>query len=166
MSKVGGAERGDTLVEVLIAVGILGVVLSSVAVVINRSIKTNLASQERLSALRVAERQQELFKAGVSDRSLIDRPASDVFCMIVDGARAVAVTDTDSRCRVDALGNATTDAPNYKIAMTVDDPSTQGVAGLSGVAGGRLKVHVSWQSVMGGNDESVDTYSEVYLGGS
>lgn len=65
MSTVGGGnrERGDTIVEVLIAVAVVALVLAGAYVATNRSLLAARSSQERLNALKLAEAQMELVKS-------------------------------------------------------------------------------------------------------
>lgn len=66
-------QRGDTIVEVLIAIVIIGVVLSGAFVAVNRNSNTSLQVQERSQAIRIVETQLERLKGVASD------PAQDVF---------------------------------------------------------------------------------------
>lgn len=71
MTKLG--RRGDTIVEVLIAIAIIGVVLSGAFVAINRDSNASLQVQERSQAIKLVETQLERLKGVASD------PAKDVF---------------------------------------------------------------------------------------
>lgn len=56
-------QRGDTIVEVLVALSIIAAVIATVFTAANNSRIINQQSQERSAAVRVAESQMELIKA-------------------------------------------------------------------------------------------------------
>jgi type II secretory pathway pseudopilin PulG len=58
-------ERGDTIVEVLLAVLIIGAVLTGAYVTANQTLNANRASQERSEALKYVEGQLEHLKANI-----------------------------------------------------------------------------------------------------
>lgn len=59
-------ERGDTIVEVLIAVAVVALILAGAYVATNRSLLATRSSQERVNALKLAEAQMEQIK-GLAD---------------------------------------------------------------------------------------------------
>lgn len=73
---------GDTIIEVMIAMAIIGLVISMSYATAQRSLKTGQAAQERIEALKVAESQVETLKAM---RTLTTVPtiftAPDSFCV-------------------------------------------------------------------------------------
>lgn len=69
-------QRGDTIVEVLLAMTVIGAVLGASFGIANRSAQTGQAARERTEALKIAESQIELLKtyheipaSGVSART-------------------------------------------------------------------------------------------------
>lgn len=56
------SSRGDTIVEVLLAIAVTSVVLAGAYVAVNRSMKASRAAQERGEAVKVAEAQIERLK--------------------------------------------------------------------------------------------------------
>ncbi|CAN5698526.1 hypothetical protein BH23PAT2_BH23PAT2_03200 [soil metagenome] len=82
-------QKGDTIVEVLIALAIIGMVLGGAFATADRSIRVMRQSQERTEAVKVAENQLEIIKARAS---IVDpEPGSNVFiddndfCIATDG---------------------------------------------------------------------------------
>lgn len=56
------ASRGDTIIEVLLAIAITSIVLAGAYVAVDRSMKASRAAQERGEAIKVAESQIERLK--------------------------------------------------------------------------------------------------------
>ncbi len=86
-------QRGDTIVEVLIAMAVLGMVLGVAFGISNRSYVTGLNAQERTEALEIAESQIELLRIASSskDDSLLDMPTPRLFCINPNGANLARV---------------------------------------------------------------------------
>ena len=57
------SERGDTIIEVLIAIGIVSLVLTSAYVLTNRNVQANQEVQEQAYAQKLIEQQVELLRA-------------------------------------------------------------------------------------------------------
>jgi type II secretory pathway pseudopilin PulG len=72
-------HKGDTIVEVLIAIAIVGMVLAGAYASANKSLQANRRAQERAEALRVAEQQLEYLKKAGSDDAV--NLADGNFCM-------------------------------------------------------------------------------------
>ena len=72
---------GDTIIEVLLSMSIIGLVLGSAFGIANRSVNVGQDAQERSEALKIAESQLEQFKSTYPKDSTI-RARSDVqpFC--------------------------------------------------------------------------------------
>lgn len=151
----GRRERGDTIVEVMFAIAVLGSVLGTAYVVIGRNVKTNQASQERSAAVKVAESQLERLKVKVAadpDVLLISN-----FCMNDSNLTSLAGT---AACKLDGGSNPTTEEPGYAVVIT----NLNGIAvGSDSRAGAKYKITVSWASLVNntGND-SLDYFYEAY----
>lgn len=159
-----GNERGDTIVEVLIAVGVLGAVLGGATVVVNRNIKTNLAAQERLQVTRLAERQVELYRVAVGQGgAFLDTPKGS-FCMyITTENRAASASSDSSQCNTDAVGEpAAADDISFAVAMSESTPTFQSSAPGGKPRGKKVRVHVEWDSVYGNRKDMLDYGAEVY----
>lgn len=81
MSRLNSS--GDTIVEVLIAIAVIGVVLSGAFVAINRDSNTSLQVQERSQAIKLVETQLERLKGVASNPTLavFDTSTPRVFCL-------------------------------------------------------------------------------------
>ena len=77
-------SSGDTIVEVLLVIGIISLVLAGAFVATNRSLQTSRAAQERSEALKVAETQVEHIKYSQENAGKITFAPSGIFC-IKDG---------------------------------------------------------------------------------
>lgn len=155
---------GDTIVEVLIAVMIVGVTIGGAYGVANRSLKSARQAQERGEALKIAEGQLEVIKglAGglVEPASGTDVFRDGVFC--IDGNQSFNFTAT-------GWGN---------IKAIEEDPLNeypeQCQSGFYNVAVQRtavendthqFQVNVRWFSVIGGGKDEVRVIYRIYGGG-
>lgn len=64
------SNRGDTIVEVLIAIAVVSLVLAGAFVSSNRSLKATRTAQERGEALKLAESQVEQIKLAADNKTL------------------------------------------------------------------------------------------------
>jgi prepilin-type N-terminal cleavage/methylation domain-containing protein len=117
----GSAERGDTLVEVLIAIVIVASVIGGAYVVSNKSLQSTRSAQERQNALKLSESQLEQLKSLIaSDPDQIfgaGKPTK--FCLSSD-ASGIHVWDFTQaaqkvHCVLDASENPTTGQPAYTL---------------------------------------------------
>src|SRR5262245_14367511 len=74
-------QRGDTIVEVLIAIAVAGVVLAGAYVTSNRSLAATRAAQERSNALKLAEAQMEKIKSLAISNPTALFAVSSAFCV-------------------------------------------------------------------------------------
>lgn len=152
--RQAGSERGDTIVEVLIAIGILGAVLGGAYVVVSRNVTINRTSQERLEAVKIAEGQFERLKiVSANDETAFGWTG---FCITQAGVRADA---SQSACRVNAAGDPTTDTPQYRINVT-----RAAYIPLNGnpQGGTRFRANITWENFSGNGIDNLDYYYEVY----
>lgn len=147
-------QRGDTIVEVLIAIGLLGLVLSGAYVVVSRNVTSNRMSQERLEAVKIAESQFERLKIVTANDTAAFGWSN--FCVTQTDTRADAA---QAACRVDANGAPTTGTPQYRINITR-------VAYISMFgnpqAGTRFRANITWENFSGDRIDNLDYYYEVY----
>ena len=74
--KLSNGRSGFTLIEVVLAMGLLTLGLGSVALTINMAMKTSKATENQMAALHVARDQMERITSRVFDHpSLVDGPA-------------------------------------------------------------------------------------------
>ncbi len=115
-------RRGDTLVEVLIAIGIISTVLAGAYVMTNRSLISTRDAQERVNATKLAETQLELIKSAVAkDPNIVFAtgvPTS--FCAIPTATSVAIYQSSDTRCtQMDANGTSpVTTQPRFTIVDT------------------------------------------------
>ncbi len=91
-------RRGDTLVEVLFAIAIIGLVLAAAYSTASQSLKTSRKTQERTEALKIAEGQLEAMK------SLTGTPRDQLFtqtnfCIAPAGPTILPAGDAGCRLR-------------------------------------------------------------------
>lgn len=64
-------DRGDTLVEVLLAMSVIGLVLGASYAIANRSLATGRNAQEQTEAVKLAESQLEFLRANIADSDFV-----------------------------------------------------------------------------------------------
>lgn len=117
-------ERGDTIVEVLIAIAVVSLILGGAYVTTNRSLIATRAAEERGNALKLAESQVEQLKGlAKSDPAAIFSGTTPLpFCISSDtGLPVLAKTAGGSyttECRLGAGGTPTSVQPIYNVAIT------------------------------------------------
>jgi len=121
------SQRGDTIVEVLMVVLVLGVVLSSTYAIAVRTLQSIQLQQERTYALKLAEGQLERLKAAaISDPTVLS--GSSGFCL------------KDNLTKQDLNGSPTVwmnfeptptnNYVNYKNAGCIKDPANGDCSGF------------------------------------
>lgn len=99
MIKLTKNQRGDTIVEVLIALTVVGTMLTGAYASARRSMFTVVASQERLEALKLAEGQLERLKYKINNA---DTPSpltqSAPFCIENTSANSIVTSLPKSDC--------------------------------------------------------------------
>lgn len=149
-------QRGDTIVEVLLALAVLGAVLGGAYVVTNRNTVINRASQERTQAIKLAESQLERLKAAVeADNTLFDGPTSDIFCVSQSGS---LVSSSSADCSIDSAGNPASSEPLYRVAIRRTDTLA---VGTNPNAGRRFEIILTWANSRG-SDDTVTYLYEMY----
>lgn len=151
-----GGQRGDTIVEVLLALAVLGAVLGGAYVISNRNIITNRMSQERLEATKLAEAQLEKIKSEASreNSSFFDSFVTrNNFCFSSPNATA---TSSGSSCRLNASGNITTEDPSYHVNITTSPP-----VGSRPQPARLFNVTVEWTNAKGSGEDRLNLLYEV-----
>lgn len=110
-------ERGDTVVEVLIAIGIISMVMAGAFVMTNHSLQTSRDAQERLNATKLVESQIEQIKslAVNNPNAIFGAAAPATYCVNSSGN---VVADTNAACTVDITGAPTTGQPSFHLSIT------------------------------------------------
>ncbi|MGZ6004593.1 MAG: type IV pilus modification PilV family protein [Candidatus Saccharimonadales bacterium] len=171
--------NGDTIVEVLIALAIVGLVLMGAFVASQQSAKSTQQSRERTTALRIAESQLELLKTLSADPSSSIFSASNVFCLnpAVAGyyvQDAASVSGTPATFKVTGGPNAFPDlntANDANSILTYDSRCVSGsgvhfnaVVDMPVATDGNhytFEVHVRWDSIATDKHDEVVLWSRV-----
>lgn len=112
-------KRGDTIVEVLIAIGIVSLVLTSAYALTNRNVQTSQKVQEQGQAQKLVEQQIELLRANptITDAELdgkcLSRPYGDVSSSCED--YTAAGSGAEYTIKFDA-----SNSPVYAVSATWD----------------------------------------------
>lgn len=137
-------SRGDTIVEVLIAVALMGVILTGAYAISNRSSTGIRQGQERAEALKIAESQVEKLKVASASTSSDIFTRTDTFCAYIEASGAsiktVAVADLTPPQPCKIVNGIT-----YDVAV---DRTHAGNSHL-------FNVTVSWPSATGNGDDRV-----------
>ncbi|MBA3758299.1 hypothetical protein H0X10_01565 [Candidatus Saccharibacteria bacterium] len=147
-------SRGDTIVEVLIALGVLTTVLVGAYVTADRSQNASQASQERGEAIKTAESQIERLKAILISPTAPTVPSSTPFC-IDDSTNVVALIGSPQPNPFgQSLSGDTLPYPNpcikedrYNVAIFR--------------SGDTYNFLVRWERI-GGNRDQINMYYKVY----
>lgn len=127
-------QRGDTIVEVLIATAVIGGVLGVAYGLVNNGVRNNQASQERSVAVKLAETQIETLRSYVSTHPTL--PAGN-FCL--DSTN----TARDIAGLLPATSNDTAVYPSGCITDSLY------VSGIHPEGNNTYTVWVSWDSLNG-----------------
>lgn len=116
------AERGDTIVEVLISIAVISLIIGGAYVTTNKSLLATRSSQERGNAVKLTESQLEELKGAVAKNpaTIFGGGVPSPFCVYNDLATGTlqAVASTDAKCKVNVAGNPTTTEPSFQLAIT------------------------------------------------
>lgn len=120
----GIKERGDTIVEVLIAISVVSLILGGAYVTTNRSLIATRSAEERGNALKLAESQVEQLKglANGDNADLIFGAGTPMpFCIpISTGVPVLAKTAggvATTECKLNASGAPTSVQPVYAVSI-------------------------------------------------
>ncbi len=153
-------HRGDTIVEVLIAIVIVSSVLVGSFVSAQRSLTATRRSQERGEALKTAEGQVEQLRRAAILRqgSLFDASASNQFC----------VDSTGTRSNLSASFPTSVDSDTFSAYPASCQTSYGGVTYHTAVIRSGLPatptfvVHTRWDRAGGGGNEEVTLAYRIY----
>lgn len=171
---------GDTIVEVLIAMAVVGVILGGAYVTVQKSFNQTRDAQEHGEALNLAQSQTEqLIKAAgnpAGRQALVDQ--TKAFCFANDG------TGISSTNNITATNITPTNPQNNTLVPAANDPFTQYVESVNSIANtgcafqpqGGVKyytaiekqsntyvIHVRWDRVGGGSKREVTISYRLYL---
>jgi Tfp pilus assembly protein PilV len=125
-------QRGDTIVEVLIAVAVVSLVLAGSYAIANRNLRTIQDTQEHAQALQLAQREVEGLRALAGDSS---------WSGSLGGSCITGVTPAPTPVGACASLNSDTTPCAAQPCYKVDITSAVGI----------YKVAVTWESISGGD---------------
>lgn len=137
------AERGDTIVEVLISIAVISMALGGAFVTTNRSLQGTRQAQERVNATKLVEGQLEQLRSIAASNSAAifgaGVPAS--YCIT---SSSTVVASSNSACAVNTSGTPTSVEPVFHLAITR--------------SGNTFTVNNTWNNIHGSQDNVVMEY--------
>lgn len=121
-NKLRSHQKGDTIVEVLICIAILGFVLSASYTLTTRNQAVSQKSQERSQAVSLAESQLERLRSFIKENGNAAKATSDHFCLVpdvIDPLDATYVPDASGSKPV-ALSGLTGPFDKPQVSLTED----------------------------------------------
>lgn len=140
------SERGDTVVEVLMAIAVVSLILGGAYVTANRSLQNTRDAEERSNALKMAEAQTEQLRhlASTNPSVIFGAGVPASFCI----SGTATVDSSTALCLVNGSGALTTTPPAYRIAITR--------------SGNTFTITSTWIKVGGDQQNSVQLKYRVY----
>ncbi len=110
LNKLHLQQRGDTIVEVLIAIAVASMVMGSAYAVINKTTKNSMQAQEHTEALKFVQEQAERLQARKGTSDCAFNQGGSQFFLTGSGANAcmpgAASAGTDGRYQVGIIPRA------------------------------------------------------------
>jgi len=170
MMELRNRQRGDTILEVMICVAVVGLLLSAAFALSNRNTTAELMAQERSVGVKIAESQLELLKSYADQHKLPDR--NMLFCMNSDPASPTGVRPTeltgDASPNPDKEADIETEYPDacrqqessfaYEFAIWSPNHSGQ----IGGTPSIPYAVTVRWDAANAGERQEVKIFYNLY----
>jgi prepilin-type N-terminal cleavage/methylation domain-containing protein len=139
------SERGDTIIEVLIAIAIASMVLATAYAITNRNLKNTQDTQEHNQSQQIAVQQIEGLRVLSANNAL--SAFANGNCVARDAADSPYL-GSGANCKLnsDGSGSGCTVEPCYQVSIT-KDPITL-----------IYEVKVTWSSLRGGNSSLTMSY--------
>lgn len=169
MLKQLRSEAGDTIIEVMIALAVIGAVIGTSYAISSRSLKLGRQAQERTEALKLVESQVELLKsaADAKNTDIFTSLSSESFCLATSGAGITFAKNNavDDYFGNDSLVSKPTNEPdgnpdagqiyNYACAQGVSLRYKMSISRVDDFVVGNSKftVRARWEKLGGGKDE-------------
>lgn len=148
-------QRGDTIVEVLISLGVLAMVIGGAYSIVNVALRNSRQAQERSEATKLAESHVEMLKSiqnGIDGAGPITIPTDTAFCIGTESSPGIHRSTTMPPS--DFMQDNFTDE-NYQ-------PACKGRNGLYNIfavkSGLNYTVNVRWNRISGGKEQVVLVY--------
>ena len=156
MRAVKLSQRGDTIVEVLIAIAVASSVLAVTQAAMNRNFQRTRASQERTEGSKLAQGQIESLRALSESGAAVPTTR---FCL--DGITTKAITG-DAALGADLAAEKFNDAAQYPAECKKNGIYHIGIKQDTAAAGGNdgrlYKIYVRWDRFGGGRDQVIMVY--------
>jgi type II secretory pathway pseudopilin PulG len=138
-------SKGDTIVEVLLAIAVAGTVLGGAFVSARHSLSGSQRTQERSEATKLVEGQMEyLRKAAVQSSAIFTAGAP--FCIVSVSATGLTLRDaTAAECR---------QGINSRYALSIN----------RGADNATFRIQASWDKANAGGSDEINMYYKVHQG--
>ena len=138
-------QRGDTIVEVLIAIAVVSLILGGAFVTTNKSLVATRTSEEQGNATKLTQGQIEFLKSIIASSPNTIDTAPTNFC--VTSASTVAASSSGA-CKVDSTGAPTTAEPIYNLNISR--------------SGDTFTVRTTWNSISKTGTNTVQMVYRIY----
>jgi Tfp pilus assembly protein PilV len=142
------AERGDTIVEVLISIAVISMALGGAFVTTNRSLQGTRQAQERVNATKLVEGQLEQLRAVAASNSAYIFGAGVPASYCISGSIALpanpVVSSSNAACAVNTSGTPSSVEPVFHLSISR--------------SGNTFTVNNTWYNVHGTQDHVVMEY--------
>jgi len=132
-------ESGDTIVEVLFAVVVIGLVLTGGYAVVNRSLLAEVDAQEHSVALGLTQTQLELLRTYILNNPTVSLPFNTVGASACIDPSTGQPALTNSTCAI----TTSTTSPVYQVSIVLNPTSKI------------YTVSTSWPSPTGNNNDNI-----------
>jgi type II secretory pathway pseudopilin PulG len=139
-------SRGDTIVEVLIALAVMTTVIVGAYASANKSQNSSQASQERAEAIKVAESQIERIKGLLASGTDANSTFSGVFCIKDDNTLDSTIPNTS------AFGSANLASDSFPYSSECQKDGRYNVA-VRRPSATNYEFLVRWERLGGGRDQ-------------
>lgn len=138
-------SRGDTMVEVLIAITVVATILGGAYVTTNRSLQATRAAEERSIALKLAESQIERIKGLMTTATGVGavQGVSSPFCIVPTGLGVPTPVGSGSVCHFNA-GGVNNNATEPVFRVSIAKPSAN-----------NYTLTVQWDNIRGQGQDSL-----------
>ena len=141
-------NRGDTIVEVLIAMAVAGSVLGAALATMNRNLSLTRDAQERTEASKIAQGQIEVLKATIdAGTPVIPSALNTPFCLLNNGGTppfSFSGGIPNVNPNVDNFTNYPSTCKNGLYNYVIVQESTK-----------KYKIYVRWEAIRGGTNNQV-----------
>lgn len=143
-------HRGDTIVEVLLAIAIIGSVLGIAYSTMHRNLLTMQSNQERTEATRLGQGQVEALRTHwVSNPSIIENQATAGFCISDTGVHPLDNGAPEANMDDDDLAGYEAECVNNHFRLAIRRDASDDL---------KYRVYVRWDRLGGGRNETMMVY--------